>query len=162
MEIGPSVLGPWTLYSGSLNSIPINVGQFIRITPTAIDINFTGTQLSCSFDIAKTSEPGKFKIDWEIYKERITINELSYTLTEEEKDQTTKEKIATYFAKNIPKGFEGMVAFFSPFFLKNEKYKDKLVFQPSITEINFDDIKLFYVYINNMDQGVKNKEYLKT
>lgn len=127
-----------------------------------IDINFTGTQLSCSFDIAKTSEPGKFKIDWEIYKERITINELSYTLTEEEKDQTTKEKIATYFAKNIPKGFEGMVAFFSPFFLKNEKYKDKLVFQPSITEINFDDIKLFYVYINNMDQGVKNKEYLKT
>jgi len=127
-----------------------------------VDINFTGTQLNCTFDITKTNELGKFEISWGIWKEIIKINELSYNLTEEEKNETTKEKIAAYFVKNIPKGFERMGGFLTPFFLKNENYKDKLYFQPPLSvKVTFDNIKLFYDYIIKMEQGVKNKEYLK-
>jgi hypothetical protein len=125
-----------------------------------VDINFTGTQLNCTFDIAKTNELGKFNINWGIWKERINITQLRYTLTEEEKNQTTKEKIAAYFVKNIPKGFENMGAFLKPLFLKKDQ--DRLDFQsPLSTMVTFDSIKLFYDYIIKMEQGVKNKEYLK-
>ena len=126
-----------------------------------VDINFTGTQLNCIFDITKTNELGKFNISWGIWKEKININQLSYTLTEEEKNQTTKEKIAAYFVKNIPKGFERMGAFLTPFFLKKDQ--DRLDFQsPLSVMVTFDSIKLFYDYIIKMEQGIKNKEYLKS
>ena len=127
--------------------------------------NFRG--VTCSFDITKKNELGKFDIIWTINPDdmdndnAIYIWDLSYNLTEEEKNQTTKEKIAAYFVKNIPKGFERMVGFFTPFFLKSNTYKDKLDFF-SNTEVTIDDIKLFYEYIIKMEQGVKNKEYLKS
>ena len=126
-----------------------------------VDINFTGTQLNCIFDITKTNEPGKFNINWGIWKERININQLRYTLTEEEKNQTTKEKIAAYFVKNIPKGFQNMGAFLTPLFLKKDQ--DRLDFQsPLSVMVTFDSIKLFYDYIIKMEQGIKNKEYLNS
>ena len=56
-----------------------------------------------------------------------------------------------------------MGAFLTPFFLKTPDYKDKLDFSSTFqNKVTFDTIKLFYDYIIKMEQGVKNKEYLKS
>lgn len=77
VEIGPSALGPWTLYSGSLNSIPINVGQFIRITPTAIDIS-QPQQVVYSFGNQNYFDYIRsyaFSLDWDDYVDKnVAIN----------------------------------------------------------------------------------------
>jgi len=127
------------------------------------------TGVNCSFDITKKNELGKFEINWVISPDnmnKINIENLEYNLTEEEKTQTTKEKIAAYFVKNIPKGFEKMVSPFDPFFIESKNHTSiksgKLSFFTLGIDVTFDKIKLLYEYVMKMDQGVKNKEYLNS
>jgi len=77
VEIGPSGLGPWTLYSGSLNSIPVNVGEFVRITPTAVDIS-QPQQVVYSFgnqNYFNYIRSYAFSLDWDDYVDKnVAIN----------------------------------------------------------------------------------------
>jgi hypothetical protein len=77
VEIGSNPFGPWTLYTGSLNSIPVNTGDYVRITPTAIDIN-QPQQVVYSygdqyyFDYIKSYA---FSLDWDDYVDKnVAIN----------------------------------------------------------------------------------------
>ena len=107
--------------------------------------------LNCSFDITKTDEPGKFYINWQINKNKIIIDEFTYTLTEKEKYDGVKQNLANNFKRLIPKGHEGMVAFFDAFFIKNDRDLNKLKFAKSDKDIlTFDDIKLLYDYVIQM------------
>ena len=107
--------------------------------------------LNCSFDITKTDEPGKFYINWQINKNKIIIDEFTYTLTEKEKHDGVKQNLANNFKRLIPKGHEGMVAFFDAFFIKNDRDLNKLRFAKSDKDIlTFDDIKLLYDYVIQM------------
>lgn len=77
IEIGPSALGPWTLYSGSLNSIPVNAGEFVRVTPTAIDIS-QPQQVQYSFGNQNYFDYIRsyaFSLDWDDYVDKtVAIN----------------------------------------------------------------------------------------
>jgi hypothetical protein len=112
--------------------------------------------LNCSFDIAKTNEPGKFYINWQIDKNKIILDDLIYTLTEKEKNDGVRQNFANNFKRLIPKGFESMVKFFDPFFLDNGRDLNKLDFAGTGKDIlTFDDIKILYEYVIQMEKYIK-------
>jgi hypothetical protein len=112
--------------------------------------------LNCSFDIAKTNEPGKFYINWQINKNKIIIDDLIYTLTEKEKNDGVKQNFANNFKRLIPKGFESMVTFFDPFYINNDRDLNKLDFSGTGKDIlTFDDIKILYEYVIQMEKYIK-------